>query len=424
MTMGTVALSGAGDDARNPKGGERGREARAIAVVSAAHFVNHFHNLILPPLFPLLTAKLGVGFVELGFALTVANILSVVAQLPVGFMVDRIGSRGMLVAGLVVSALAFISFGVAPSYPRLLLAMAFIGLANSVFHPADYAILSAQVAPIRVGRAFSIHTFSGFLGNAIAPVTMLAIAAAAGFRVAIVAAGSIALAAALPLLMVRGIDNRLPAAHLGHPGPPRVGLTAVLTPTILGLTGFFALLSLSGSGISNFSVVALGSAFGTPLSVASLALTVYLAMQALGVLAGGFIADKTRRHAEVAAIGYAVNACIVLAIGTLGLGAPLLVAAMGGAGLLGGLIMPSRDMLVRAAAPPGAMGRTFGVVTSGFNIGGMIGPLMFGLIMDHGAPRWVFGASVIVMITVALVAVVGDRRAARRRVNTAPVAAE
>jgi MFS family permease len=81
--------------------------------------------------------------------------------------------------------------------------------------------------------------------------------------------------------------------------------------------------------------------------------------------------------------------------------------------------MPSRDMLVRAAAAPGAMGRTFGIVTSGFSMGGMVGPLMFGFIMDHGAPRWVFGASVIVMITVAVVALIGDRRSARRRVLAA-----
>jgi MFS family permease len=106
------------------------------------------------------------------------------------------------------------------------------------------------------------------------------------------------------------------------------------------------------------------------------------------------------------------------------LGAAPLVAAMGCAGFLGGLIMPSRDMLVRAAAPPGAMGRTFGVVTSGFSIGGMVGPLMFGFIMDHGAPRWVFGASVIVMIIVAATALVGDRRSARRRPATAVAAAE
>jgi MFS family permease len=399
-------------------GGGNGRatEYHAIGVVSLAHFANHFQNLVLPPLFPLLKARLGIDFIELGFALTVANILSVAAQLPVGFLVDRLGSRRMLMAGLVLSALAFIGFGLAPTYPHLLIAMAVIGLTNSVFHPSDYAILSAIIPASRVGRAFSIHTFSGFLGNALAPVTLLAIAAGFGLPVAVIAAGTIGLVATVPLVFSPSLDlhaqraRALPASA-GGPG----GLTAVLTPTIIGLTAFFALLSLSGSGISNFSVVALGAAFGTKISVANIALTTYLAAQALGVLAGGFVADMTRRHAEVAAAGYAVNACIVLAIGTLGLGTVPLIAAMACAGSLGGLIMPSRDMLVRAAAPPGAMGRTFGIVTSGFSIGGMVGPLMFGYIMDRGAPQWVFGASVIVMITVAATALIGDRRSARRQ---------
>lgn len=415
MTTDAAALSGAGNRLPHSKDSERSREARAITVVSAAHFVQHFQGLVLPPLFPFLTAQLGIGFVELGFALTIGNVVAVASQLPVGFLVDRIGSRAMLLLGLLISAGAFIGFGLAPTYPHLLIATAFVGLSGSVFHPADYAILSAVIPPARVGRAFSVHTFSGFLGNAVAPVTVLPLAYAFGLKAAIFFPAAIALLASLPLIVVRGVDNRQPAARADQPAAPKIGLTAVLTPNIIFLTGFFALLSLSGSGISNFSVVALRSAFDTPLATASVALTVYLSMQALGVLAGGFIADKTRRHAEVASVGYAINACIVLAIGTLGLGAAPLFLAMGCAGLLGGLIMPSRDMLVRAAAPPGAMGRTFGVVTSGFSIGGMVGPLMFGFIMDHHAPRWVFGASVVVMITVAVVALVGDRRALRKR---------
>lgn len=414
MTADAAALGGTGERTRGPRGGERGREARAIGVVSAAHFVQHYQSLVLPPLFPFLTKHLGVGFVELGLALTVGNIVAVASQLPVGFLVDRLGSRRMLLLGLMVSAIAFIGLGLSPTYPHLVLAWAFVGLSGSVFHPADYAILSAVIPNARVGRAFSVHTFSGFLGNAIAPVTILPVAMAFGLNAAFFAVGGVAIAASLPLLLVRGIDNRQPIAQAGHPAAPKLGLTAVLTPTIIFLTAFFALLSLSGSGISNFSVVALRGAFDTPLSVASWALTIYLAMQALGVLAGGFIADKTRHHAEVASIGYGINACIVLAIAAASLPAPLLLLAMGSAGLLGGLIMPSRDMLVRAAAPPGAVGRTFGVVTSGFSIGGMVGPLMFGFIMDHHAPRWVFGASVIVMIIVSIVAVIGDRRLVRK----------
>jgi MFS family permease len=184
----------------------------------------------------------------------------------------------------------------------------------------------------------------------------------------------------------------------------------VITPALVVLTIFFLLLSLSNAGISNFGVVALISGYGATFSAANLALTAYLGASAGGVLAGGFLADLTERHGQVAAVCFAVNAVIVLIVAAISLPPLLLIAAMGLAGFLGGVIAPSRDMMVRNAAPAGAAGRAFGIVSTGFNVGGIISPLLFGCIMDQNLPHWVFGASVVFMVLTVLLALATERR--------------
>ena len=105
-----------------------------------------------------------------------------------------------------------------------------------------------------------------------------------------------------------------------------------------------------------------------------------------------------------------INAIILLVIATIGLPSTLLTSALGIAGFLGGVIAPSRDMLVRNAAPSGAAGRAFGIVSTGFNFSGILSPLLFGWIMDQNMPHWVFGASVVFMVFTVLLALVTDRK--------------
>jgi MFS family permease len=379
---------------------------RTLAAISTAHWVSHFHMFVLPMLFPFLKQQLGVGYIELGLALTVFAVVSGLTQAPIGYLADHIGARKILLMGLTLGGFALIMLGLHLSYPWLIASAVLLGLANSVYHPADYAILSAHMDEARMGRAFSIHTFAGFLGGAVAPATVAALAATIGGHGALIVTGAVGPLVALLLVIVGVPDARAADRRPDGTRAPRQG---IVTPALIVLTMFFMLLSLSSAGIGNFGVVALMGGYGVSFSTANIALTAFLGASAVGVLAGGFLADHTRRHGQVAAACFAINAAIVLLIATIALPPLLLTAAMAGAGFLGGVIAPSRDMLVRNAAPAGAAGRAFGIVSTGFNIGGIISPLLFGWIMDQNLPHWVFGASVVFMVLTVLLALVTER---------------
>jgi predicted MFS family arabinose efflux permease len=198
------------------------------------------------------------------------------------------------------------------------------------------------------------------------------------------------------------------------PRPPRpageerkddkAGWSLLLSAPILLNLLFFIMITFATTGVQNYSVVALGEAFGTPLTLANSALTVNLVLSAFGVLVGGFLAARVTQHTWVAAFSFVGLAVTCFAIGAADFGAVYLFAMMAINGFVNGLMQPSRDMIVRSVTPEGQFGKVFGFVTTGFNIGGVVAPLMFGYVMDAGHPQGVFfivGAmSVLAIVTI------------------------
>ena len=389
----------------NPEAGWTASERQTLLAVSAAHAVSHFHILTIAPLIPLLRDELGASFIELGLALTIFSIVTGLTQAPVGFLVDRLGPRRVLTAGLAMSFVAFGSFAVFGTYTWLLISAVLAGIANSVYHPADYAMLGARIGSERMGRAFSWHTFAGYAGGAVAPAVLLAIAASHGSRAAVGFAAVIGLLAAAYVWIACPRDEPVakPRAATG-PAPKLVNAR------IVGLTGFFVLIALAFSGMNTFAVAALVTAHALSLAMASAALTAYLIGSSGGVLIGGWLADRHERHGLIAALGFAGAGVATAMVGLLDLPGIAVVALLGLAGVLNGLCMPSRDMMVRAAAPPGQAGAVFGIVSTGFNVGGIVAPLLFGWLMDHGHADRVFLLGAAFMAITAAVALYQEAR--------------
>jgi FSR family fosmidomycin resistance protein-like MFS transporter len=371
----------------------RATELRVIGSVSAAHFLSHFFFMVLPPVFLWVRADYNVSYTEIGLALAVFNGVSAVFQTPAGFLADRIGSHTVLVAGLALEAIAFLLVGLVDSYWFLIAMFAVAGLGNTVFHPADYALLSHHIAKERVGSAFSFHTFSGLLGNSVAPATVLLLQAFVGWRGAFVAAAILGLAVAAVLMLLRDDFAEGPHTAAVADRKPGADWSLLLSGPIMRSFVFFAVLAAVSVGIQNFSVVALNAAYGTLPELGNTALTANMLMSAIGVLAGGLFVNRLTNHGGFAAIGIGITCVAILFVGLFDLNFAVLVALMSISGFASGIIMPSRDMLVREVTPPGLFGTVFGFVTTGFNVAGVLFPLIFGAIMDHGSPRAVFYVS-------------------------------
>lgn len=401
------------------------RSARAIGVISTAHFFSHFYMLLLPPLFPLLRDVYGVGFTELGLAITVYSLTTALTQAPVGFLVDRYGARIILVAGLGLEAGAFVLIGIIPAYGALLALMVMAGLGNAVFHPADYSILNASVDPARMGRAFSIHTFAGQLGNAVAPVTMIFLMTITDWRTALVicglAGGVVAVIVLFNSQVLQDKQSRgdeIPAPAAGH---SRRGLRLLFSLPILCGVMFFVGISMFGHGINTFSVATLTELYDASLTEVGFVLTAYLFAAPAGVLLGGWFADRVSRHDAVAASCFVIMGGCLFAVAALPMNLGAIAVLFAVAGLFAGIVSPSRDMMIRAVTPPGEMGKVFGFVSTGFNIGGMAAPPLFGYILDHAEPRMVFvTVSAVAFISVATVLYTGHQGRRHQPVREAP----
>jgi FSR family fosmidomycin resistance protein-like MFS transporter len=380
------------------------RDVKVMGLVGAAHWSSHFFQLVLPALFPILKVELGVSYVALGLVSGITYASSGFSQVACGFLVDRFGARRILLCGLTLFAVSVMAAGMITDYWMLLPLAVLMGLGNSVFHPADLTILTQKISAGRMGRAYATHALMGNLGWAAAPVLMVSLASIFDWRIALVTAGCIGLAIVAAFLLwsaeLADDENRVKERAEAAPVPWRENAQLLLSPTIVSCFLYFACLAMALIGIDTFGVAALVEVYDLTLSTATLGLTVFLLCSAAGILVGGFAADRTDRHDAIAIAGMLGAGMMVAYIGTGAAPAGIVIVLMGVAGAVSGVTSPSRDMLVRKAAPSGASGRIFGFVYSGLDLGSAVMPIALGYVIEFGSPNAVFySVSVLLLLT-------------------------
>lgn len=391
------------------------REGTVLALIGAGHFMSHFWSITLPALFPILRAVFGVDYLQLGVIMTVYGVTNAVCQVPFGYLADRRGAKPILLFGLLLAGGAFMVAAFATSYWFLLVIAIFGGIGQAVFHPADYSILSTMFSEDRVGRAYSMHTFTGFAGSAVAPLVVATLARVFNWQVALFLSGLMGIIIALLV----ALKLQLPAEALPTPvrerstsaPQPSVGssLRIFATQAMLLLFIFFVFTTLFTSGLQSFLPSTLTERYDVSFEAANGVLTAFLTTLAVGVLAGGFLADRIHNYSRVIAVTFTASTLLMFLVALVPMPIWLLFIVFGVAGGLQGIIMPSRDKMVREISPEGAAGKSFAFVSVGMSVGGMIAPPVMGAVLSRNEPTLVFWALALFLLVAAVTVLLPSR---------------
>jgi FSR family fosmidomycin resistance protein-like MFS transporter len=390
----------------------RASDVRVVGLISLAHGSSHFFHLILPPMFPWLKAEFGFNYAELGLLMTIFFVVSCIVQAASGFLVDRIGARPVLLAGVGLLALAALTYSQSNGYAMLVLGAVIAGCGNGIFHPVDYTLINHKISPPNLPYAYSIHGVAGYIGWAAAPAFMVAIASIADWRIAFLSA---ALLEALILLILwlgraRLIDDvharqeESKASHAqSNPGGGPMSTFGFLRLPVVWLCWIFFFFSMAATtGLQSFAPTALFKIYDIAVSSGNYYLTLMSMGGAGGMLLGGYLASKLKVPERIITICFTVNIAMGLLLATGLVPIELIVISFIVIGLGLGIAAPSRDLMIRSATPSGSSGRVYGIVYSGIDLGAALSPLIFGIFLDIGLPRFLFIGVAVLQLMIIL----------------------
>ncbi len=398
------------------------RTTRVNLLISNGHFLSHFYVLCIPTMFLTWKEVFQVSYAELGLTLAMMSGTTALLQTPVGFLVDKYGARLFLVGGALLMSLSIATMSLATEFWQIQMLAILSGVGNSVIHPADYAILSGSIDKDRMGRSFAVHTFSGNLGFATgAPVTAF-LMAAVGWRGTLATIGLVGVPVVLAILLQSSILKDQVRATPKAGSVILSGRDLFTSRTMLLFFLFFLFGAMASGGVQAWLVTVLHTVKGIDLQLAATALTAYMVGSTLGVLAGGWYADRYKDHIMPFVTGLViVSATMMMIIDWVDLPGLAIIPFTFISGLALGASRTPRDVLLKDAAPPGQIGKVFGFVSAGLPLGSALTPVPFGYLIDKGHPEMVL---MLVAGILFLSLLCGGSAKASARGQTVPVAAE
>ncbi|WP_436910432.1 MFS transporter [Halosimplex marinum] len=396
------------------------RNDRAITgFAMVGHGLVHTYELAVPILLTVWLVEFPVTSATLGSVVAVGYGLFGVGALPAGILVDRFGSRVLVVGCTLGMGLSFLLLSVLPGVVGIAVALALWGVAASVYHPAGLTLISKGVE--QRGAAFAYHGMAGNAGIVAGPFLTAVLLVVADWRVAVAALAVPALVAAVAGLRVEfdetaAVDGRDAAADGGDAPETDIGsisefLAASREVFTVGFLVVFALVLCNGlyyrgtltflpGLLSDFlePLVGTGGVAPGPLSEGpaarefDLSRYLYAGLLAVGIggqYVGGRLTDAVAPERGLAVLLGALVAIALLFVPASGsLPALLAVSVALGFTLFG--MQPLSQATIAKYSPAEHRGLSFGYTYLAIFGIGALGASITGAALTYGSARLLF----------------------------------
>jgi len=147
-----------------------------------AHFAHHLMTALPVPLLPFIRDDFSLDYTKSAWVNSAFSLIYGAAQIPAGWLADRIGPRFLLIIGICGTALAGVLVGLSQNFTMLIVFMVVMGILGGGYHPAAAPMVSASVDAKYRGRALGFHEIGASASFLVAPIIAAGIASAWGWR--------------------------------------------------------------------------------------------------------------------------------------------------------------------------------------------------------------------------------------------------
>lgn len=395
------------------------RRPSPFVVLCAVGFLGRVsYEMVRSPLTPLYAQHLGAPVQLIGLIVAAVTITGIIVKLPAGALSDLFGFRNLMMSGAVVKATGPFLYLLAFTWPGLLVARFYHGLATALYAPPASALV-AKAYPTARGQRLGVYNAAENAGIVIGPVLGGAVLAltSSDFSLSFVICGVIGVLALVAML-------RIPKDPITN-APPRtpgesVGLRPALRQVAVGVRQILAdpairLVSL----VEAVLWLGIGSVQAyLPIYAVSIGLPVWQ----IGLLAGGQgiasvlsrplmgrYSDRLRSRKSLIILGTLLCVGTLVAIPyTANFMLLLLLSVVFGLGT--GIVTPSTMAMIGDLVTKGNYGSAMGVFGSLWDAGHATGPVIFGFLLVFLGYQTSWLIMGVVMLVALAVFLIGSAR--------------